>query len=300
MTSIGFIGLGVMGLPMAARLVEAGHEVRGSARSAPTLNRARERGVETAESARDAARGADVVITMLPDTPDVEAVLLGGGVLEEAARSGAVVVDMSTIDPVATVALHERAADLGVAFLDAPVSGGEAAAISGDLIVMAGGAPQTVSALTPTLRTFGSVEHVGAPGAGQTVKAANQVVVAGNIQVLAEAMTLLRRQGIDLDTALGVLGAGLAGSTVLTRKRAAFVSGEHAPGFRLALHHKDLGIARDAARRAGVVMPVASVVSELVMSAVQQGQGALDHSALFPQTDRLSGGSGSTDEGTAP
>ena len=282
MAFIGFIGLGIMGLPMAANLVAAGHRVRGFSRTSATREAAAERGIETRDSLREAVTGADVVITMLPDTPDVEGVLLGAAGVFAQLVPGAVVIDMSTIDPQAARELHRQATESGVTFLDAPVSGGQAGAVAAQLSIMVGGEEGDLQKVRGVLGARGAtIVHVGGSGAGQTVKAANQIVVAGNIQVLAEALIFLRKQDVDLERSLEVLGGGLAGSTVIQRKREALL--------RLELHHKDLGIAQRAASAADAALPVAALVTQFVQSMVARGSGGLDHSALYALIAELNG-----------
>ena len=286
-TRIAFIGLGIMGLPMATNLVRAGYDVHAYNRS--------ERSFEgtLATSISEAVTGAEVIITMLPDSPDVAAVVLGdGGVLASAAE-GALVIDMSSIAPATAREVAAAAAEAGVRALDAPVSGGEQGAIDGSLSIMVGGAAGDFEAARPVLEVLGStVVHVGPPGSGQLVKAANQLIVAGTIELVAEALTFLDAYDVDLDPAVQVLAGGLAGNRILDRKAAGMIRHELQPGFRIDLHHKDLGIVLDSAREAGVVIPVGAVVAQLMAAAKAQGYGDLDHSALILVVEQLSGRSG--------
>ena len=289
MTTISFIGLGVMGLPMAINLQRAGFSVTCTSRSEGSRTRGRRRGLDVVDGVED-LDGTDVVVMMLPDSPDVESVLLGDRAMFTTARPDTLFIDMSTIAPSAARRISEQAAKAGHRFVDAPVSGGEAGAIEGALSVMAGGSEADVDAARPVLEAVGStIVHVGAAGAGQVVKAANQLVVAGNIQLLAESIVFLEAHGIDLERALDVLGAGLAGSTALQRKREAFVRRDFAPGFRLNLHDKDLRIGTEAGRDAGVALPVSALVAQLVRASVARGDGDLDHSALLRLAEELSG-----------
>lgn len=290
MARIGFLGLGIMGGPMAVNLAAAGHEVVGHNRSRSKVDWLVERGGSAASGIADAVRDADVVVTMLPDSPDVEAVVLGeGGVLDNA-REGAVLVDCSTIRPDVSRQVAESAAERGIRALDAPVSGGERGAVDGSLSIMVGGAEQDFAAAREVLDVVGgTVVHVGPAGSGQTVKAANQLVVAGNIGLVAEALSFLEAQGVATESALEVLGGGLAGSRVLDAKGAGMRERRFEPGFRMELHHKDLGIVQAAAREVGAVTPLGAVAAQLVAAAVAQGDGALDHSALFRQVARLGG-----------
>ncbi|MGE3288534.1 MAG: 2-hydroxy-3-oxopropionate reductase [Pseudonocardia sp.] len=289
MTTVGFIGLGIMGSPMAANLVAAGYDVVGFNRSRDKVKDLVAAGGHGASCVAEAAEGADLVITMLPDSPDVLGVVTGpGGVLAHS-HPGQLLIDMSTIRPEVSRQVAAAAADVGVRALDAPVSGGEAGAVEGTLSIMVGGDAADVEAARPVLEAVGTtVVHVGPHGAGQTVKAANQLIVAGNIQLLGEAIVFLEACGVDLDAAIRVLGGGLAGSTVLDRKAANMVGRDFTPGFRLALHHKDMGIVTTAAREAGVVIPLGAAVAQLIAALVARGDGHLDHSALFALTHDLS------------
>lgn len=287
---IGFVGLGIMGGPMAANLVKAGFDVTGYNRSAPAVERLTAAGGEAAEDIAGAVRGADVVITMLPDSPDVEAVALGvGGVLEHA-TPGTLYLDMSTVRPGTATTVARAAAERKIRFLDAPVSGGQQGAISGSLSVMCGGAEDDFEAALPFLRPLGTtIVRVGPVGAGQTVKAANQLVVAGTIELVAEALVLLEASGVDAEAGLRVLAGGLAGNQVLERKRQAMIAREFTPGFRVDLHHKDLNIVLAVAEDAGVVIPLGAAVAQLMAAVRAQGYGALDHTALLKVVEKLSG-----------
>ncbi|WP_203432748.1 2-hydroxy-3-oxopropionate reductase [Jiangella asiatica] len=292
MTTIAFIGLGVMGGPMAANLVTAGFTVTGYNRSPEKVERLVAAGGRGAGSVTEAVAGADVVITMLPDSPDVRAVILGDdgvdGVLA-AAAAGTVVVDMSTIRPDVARELAAAGAERGVPVLDAPVSGGEQGAVDATLSIMAGGDESAFNQVLPVLEALGStVVHMGPAGAGQTVKAANQLIVAGTLELVAEALVFLDAHGVDRERAVTVLGGGLAGSAVLDRKGPAMLARDFAPGFRVDLHHKDLGIVTAAAREAGVVVPAGALVAQLMASLRAQGHGSLDHSALLLLVEQLS------------
>ncbi|WP_329331294.1 2-hydroxy-3-oxopropionate reductase [Streptomyces sp. NBC_00663] len=288
--SVAFIGLGIMGGPMAANLVRAGYRVTGYNRSRAAVDRLVEAGGHAASSVAEAVVDADAVITMLPADAEVTEVVLGvGGVLEHA-RAGSLLIDMSTISPRTAVALAEAARERGVRVLDAPVSGGEAGAVEATLSIMAGGDAMDFERAAPLFHALGTtVVHVGPHGVGQTVKAANQLVVAVNIQALAEAVVFLEKAGADLPAALTVLGGGLAGSTVLNRKKDTMLNREFTAGFRIDLHHKDLGIVTDTARDIGAVLPVGALVAQLLSSCRANGDGSLDHSALLRGVERLSG-----------
>ena len=289
MTNIAFIGLGIMGNPMAGHLARAGHVVTGYNRT-PKYDDLEAAGGKGASSIAEAVADADVVCVMVPDSPDVRDVLVGEGGVFESAKPGALVIDFSSIRPDVTVELANEAKKRGFRLIDAPVSGGEAGAKNAVLSIMVGGEAQDVEAARLLLDVVGkTVVHVGGNGSGQTVKAANQLIVAANIQALAEAVVFLSAYGVDLEAALEVLGGGLAGSKVLDQKKSNMLAESFAPGFRIDLHHKDLGIVTSAAREAGVVVPVAALVAQLMTSARANGDGGLDHSALLRGVQRLSG-----------
>jgi 2-hydroxy-3-oxopropionate reductase len=275
---------------MAANLVEAGFDVTGYNRSPDKVKTLVEAGGRGADSVAEAVRGAEVILTIVPDSPDVEDVTGGDDGIFAHAEKGALYIDMSSIRPDVAVRVAQAGRDAGLRVLDAPVSGGEAGAVEGSLSIMVGGEPDDFAAARPVLDAVGkTIVHVGPAGSGQTVKAANQLIVAGNIELLAEAIVFLEAYGVDTDAALKVLGGGLAGSTVLDRKGANMLAREFQPGFRLALHHKDLGIVASAAREAGVVIPLGAVVGQLVAAMVARGDGGLDHSGLLKLVSELSG-----------
>jgi 2-hydroxy-3-oxopropionate reductase len=296
MTNVAFIGLGIMGMPMAGHLARAGHTVTGFNRH-PRYEALEAAGGTAAASLAEAVADADVVCVMVPDSPDVREVLEGEGGVFDSAKPGTLVIDFSSIRPDVTVELARSAKERGFRLIDAPVSGGEKGAKDAVLSIMVGGAAADVEEARPLLETVGkTVVHVGGNGSGQTVKAANQLIVATNIQALAEAVVFLKAYGVDLDAALEVLGGGLAGSAVLNQKKQNMINGTFEPGFRIDLHHKDMGIVTSAAREAGVVVPVAAQVAQLMAAARANGDGGLDHSALLKGVERLSGKAGSTSE----
>jgi len=289
-TTVAFIGLGIMGAPMAGHLLDAGYQVIGYNRSRPAVDRLVAKGAKAAATAAEAARGADVVITMVPDSPDVEEITVGEDGFYAVAKPGLLHIDCSTIRPDVARKIAEAGAQQGIRVVDAPVSGGEAGAVEGILSIMVGGAPDDVEAAMPYLNVVGkTIVHVGPAGSGQTVKAANQLIVAGNIQLVAEALVFLEAHGVDTEAATEVLAGGLAGSTVLNRKAANMRAREFTPGFRIDLHHKDLGIVTAAAREAGVAIPLGAAVAQLVGALRAQGHGGLDHSALLLLVEQLSG-----------
>ncbi|MCL7493386.1 2-hydroxy-3-oxopropionate reductase [Streptomyces sp. MCA2] len=287
---IAWIGLGIMGSPMAENLIKAGYTVTGYTLEADKLERLAAAGGTAATSAAEAVTDADVIITMVPASPHVEALAYGPDGILAHARRGALLIDMSSITPQTSIDLAKAAADKGIRVLDAPVSGGEAGAVEAVLSIMAGGEQADFDAARPLLEALGkTIVLCGPHGAGQTVKAANQLIVAVNIQACAEAVVFLEKSGVDLTAALDVLNGGLAGSTVLTRKKDNFTNRDFQPGFRIDLHHKDMGIVTDAARTVGAALPVGTLVAGLVASLRAQGDGGLDHSALLRGVERLSG-----------
>jgi len=289
-SKIAFIGLGIMGAPMAGHLVAAGHTVVGYNRSSGPVEALVAAGGQGAGSVAEAVREAEVIITMVPDSPDVEGVALGEDGIYANAPRGARHVDMSSIRPDVAVRLAEAGREAGIRVLDAPVSGGEAGAKEAKLSIMVGADPEDFDAVKSILEAVGStVVLVGPPGSGQTVKAANQLIVAGTYELIAEAIVFLRAYGVDTDAALKVLGGGLAGSTIMQRKGASMLAGQFAPGFRIDLHHKDMGIIVDAARAEGVAIPLGAVTAQLIGALRAQGDGGLDHSALLRGVERLSG-----------
>jgi 2-hydroxy-3-oxopropionate reductase len=278
---VSFIGLGVMGRPMAKNLGDAGFEVVAYTRSGGSRDRARTDGIHVVDAIGDLPSSPDFVITVLPDASDVEDVLFGAGV-HAASGSSALFIDMSTIAPERARAIAERIGSSGARFLDAPVSGGEAGAVAASLSIMVGGAAEDVDRASGAFDAMGKmIVHVGAHGAGQVTKAANQMIVAGNLAILGEALVFLEEHGLDSAVALSVIGGGLAGSTVLERKSSAMLAGDYTPGFRLSLHAKDLGIVGRAAADRGIPLTVTSAVTQIVRSLVATGRGGLDHSALY-------------------
>ena len=290
MSNIAVIGLGIMGLPMAINLVKAGHTVTGFNRSQDKIDKLVSEGGKGATSIAEAVKDADVVITMVPDSPDVEGVVSGPDGVFANAKPGALWIDASSIRPDVAKRLADDARAAGIRPLDAPVSGGEQGAIDAALSIMVGGDAADFEAARDVLAAVGkTIVHVGPSGSGQTVKAANQLIVAVNIEVLGEAIAFLEAYGVDTDAALKVLGGGLAGSKVLEQKGQKMLDRNFDPGFRLALHHKDLGIVTSAAREANVAVPLGAIVAQLVAATVNQGDGGLDHSGLFKQVLKLSG-----------
>jgi 2-hydroxy-3-oxopropionate reductase len=287
---IGFIGLGIMGKPMAKRLVGAGFPMVVHNRSRPAVDELTEEGADAASSPREVAERSDVVVTMLPDSPDVEAVVLGEDGVIDGLSEGMLLIDMSTIAPATSRKIHETLAQRGVEAIDAPVSGGEPAAIEGQLSIMAGGSEGALARAEPIFAELGkAITHIGGPGAGQVAKAANQVVVALTIQAVAEALTLASKADVDPARVREALLGGFAQSKILEAHGEKMLEDRFEPGFRIALHRKDVGIALDTARDQGVALPATAQVAELFNALIAQGSGGLDHSALVTLYRQLSG-----------
>jgi 2-hydroxy-3-oxopropionate reductase len=280
---VGFIGLGIMGRPMAKNLMEAGYELVLHNRSPEKAEELAEEGnAIAAGSPMEVAEACDIVITMLPDSPDVEAVVAGEGGVLEGIRDGALLVDMSTISPVVTEELSERVREQGASMLDAPVSGGDVGAKEGALSIMVGGSEEDFERARQLFDVLGKVAtHVGPTGAGQVVKACNQIVVALTIEAVSEALVLGSRGGVAPEKLVEALSGGLAGSAVMEAKKEKFFSHDFEPGFRIELHHKDLGIALAAGREYGVALPVTAIVDQMLEALKAKGRGDRDHSALL-------------------
>ncbi|WP_394616173.1 NAD(P)-dependent oxidoreductase [Lentzea sp. JNUCC 0626] len=282
-STVAFIGLGIMGSPMAAHLVAAGHDVTGFDLSSASLEKLEADGGKAATSAQEAVSGAEVVITMLPNHPQVEAVID-----EVTFDDGTLLIDMSTIRPSTSIGIAQKLTNVRV--LDAPVSGGQTGAVQASLSIMVGGTEADFAAARPFLEILGkTIVHVGPHGAGQVVKAANQLMVGGIYALVAEAIVLLEASGVDPKAGLDVLAGGLAANRILDLKRETMIAREFQPGFRIDLHHKDMGIALDAARSADVALPVTNQIAALVAAARAQGYGSLDHSALLKVIENFAG-----------
>jgi 2-hydroxy-3-oxopropionate reductase len=280
--SIGFIGLGIMGRPMALHLLEARFPLAVHSRSPGPVDELAADGAKAFKSPKEVAEASDVVVTMLPDTPDVELVLLGDDGVREGIRPGSLVVDMSTIDPIATRRIALTFAEAGIAMVDAPVSGGEKGATEGTLSIMAGGREEDVARAMPLFHAMGTtIVRVGDSGAGQVAKACNQLVVASTIQAVAEALALAERAGVDARKVREALLGGFAGSKILEVHGQRMIDRTFAPGFRARLHLKDAGIVRQIAGEFGSPVPAFVVVADALARLVDAGDGDLDHSALF-------------------
>ena len=289
MNAIGFIGLGIMGRPMAANLIKAGNELVLHSRSGVPEDLKALGGVASSSPAA-VARKADVVITMLPDTPDLEAVLFGPDGVAEGLRPGAIVIDMSSISPIATRDFASRIAERGGAYVDAPVSGGEIGAREASLTIMVGGEEEDCRKIWPLLETMGrSVTRIGSVSAGQTAKVANQIVVALTLQAVAEGLTFAARSGVDPAVVREALLGGFANSRVLDVHGKRMIEGKFAPGFRIALHRKDLDLALSTASRLNQPLPATALVQQLFAACAGSGFGEADHSALVRATELLGG-----------
>ena len=286
---VGFIGLGIMGMPMARNLMDSGYELTVHNRSPEKAEELGEEGATVAATPREVAEKSDVVITMLPDSPQVREVVAGENGVLEGISEGALLIDMSTISPVVTEELAEAVKEKGASMLDAPVSGGDVGAIEGTLSIMVGGDEADFERAKPLFEAMGkTITHVGPVGAGQVTKAANQVVVALTIEAVSEALVLGSAGGVSPEKILDVLSGGLAGNKVMEVKREKFLSHKFDPGFRSELHHKDLGIALAAGREYGVVLPVTAIVDQMLLSMRRKGWGGEDHSALLRIIEDLS------------
>jgi 2-hydroxy-3-oxopropionate reductase len=295
---VGFVGLGIMGRPMARNLLDAGFELVVHSRSPAPVDELVAAGAERGADPHDVAARTDVVITMLPDTPDVELVVRGPRGVAGGARHGSLVVDMSTIDPSAARDLAASLDARGVAMLDAPVSGGERGAIEGTLSIMVGGSASAFERAGPILRTLGSnVVHVGDAGAGQVAKACNQLVVAATIEAVAEALVFARKAGVDPAAVREALLGGFAGSKILEVHGQRMLAGDFQPGFRSILHRKDARIVARTAQDVGAPVPSFDVAAQALERLVEAGRGEQDHAALVTLLEdaagvRLAGGAG--------
>jgi len=287
---IGFIGLGTMGKPMARNLRKAGYAPTVYNRSRPAMEELKREGATLGSSAKDVAAASEVVITMLPNSPDVEAVVLGANGVLEGAQPGTTVIDMSTISPLVSQTIYEEAKKKKVNTLDAPVSGGEKGAIEGTLSIMVGGDREVFEAVLPILQAMGkTITYMGAAGAGGFTKLANQVIVALNLTAIGEALTLGGKAGLDPERLIQALGGGMAGSRCLEMKGPQIIKGNFQPGFTIDLHHKDLGLIMEAARALQVPLPTTAVVQELFSALRVKGRGAWDHSAVITILEELAG-----------
>ena len=286
---LGFIGLGIMGRPMALHLMKGGHSMAVYARRAESMLPLREAGAVACASPQDVAAQADVTFVMVADTPDVEQVILGSGGCAEGAARGAVIVDMSTISPSVTRRIAERLAAQGVEMLDAPVSGGEVGAINGTLSIMVGGGPEAFEQVRPLFDLMGkNIVHVGANGAGQVAKSCNQIVAAVTIEAVAEALLLAEANGVDAAKVREALLGGFAYSRVLELHGKRMLERDFSPGFKARLHQKDMRIVLQSAHELGVALPAAALAAQHINGLVGGGEGDLDSSAIYQVLARMS------------
>jgi len=285
--AVGFIGLGIMGRPMAKNLLAAGFPLTVHSRSPGPVDDLVEAGASRGSDPAEVAAASAITITMLPDTPDVETVMLGPKGVVEAAQPGSLVIDMSSIDPGPTRSIAEAFAARDVSMLDAPVSGGERGAIDATLSIMVGGDADAVQRAMPVLEALGkSIVHIGPSGAGQVAKACNQLVVAATIEAVAEALLLAERSGVDPAKVREALLGGFAGSKILEVHGQRMLDRTFEPGFRIRLHRKDARIVEEAAAATGTPIPSFAVVAGQLQDAVDAGEGELDHSGLFQTLER--------------
>lgn len=280
-SNVGFIGLGIMGKPMAKNLLKAGYHLAVYNRSAKSVDELVALGAEKMSSSKEVAENSDVIITMLPDGPDVEQAILGPAGVLEGLRKGAIVIDMSSISPLVAEKVAAEVEKKGGEILDAPVSGGESGAVQGTLAIIVGGKHEVFNKCLPILSVMGkNVTLVGSAGAGQIAKLANQIVVAINIAGLSEALVFAAKSGIDPEILVRAIRGGLAGSAVMESKGPMIMSRNFEPGFRIRLHLKDLRNALSTATEYNVPLPLTSFVQQILNALVNDGKGELDHSAV--------------------
>ncbi len=285
---IGFIGLGIMGKPMSKNLIKAGYDLVVCDLNSAAVAELKELGASSASSAKAVAEASDVIITMLPNSPQVKAVVLGEGGVLEGIKPGSVVIDMSSIAPLASREVAAELSKKGAAMLDAPVSGGEPKAIDGTLSVMVGGEKEVFDKYYDIMKTMaGSVVYTGGIGAGNITKLANQIVVALNIAAMSEALVLATKAGVEPELVYQAIRGGLAGSTVLDAKAPLVLDRKFNPGFRINLHIKDLANALDTAHEIGVPLQLTAAVMEMMQALKVDGMGELDHGALVRYYEKL-------------
>lgn len=286
---IGLIGLGIMGKPMAKNLLKAGYDLTVSDLNQASVDEIVAAGAKAATNA-EIGETCDVVLTMVPNSPQVKAVMLGEDGVAAHMKPGSVFIDMSSINPVASKEIAAELAKRGIEMLDAPVSGGEPKAIDGSLSFMVGGKQEVFDTYKPLLETMGaSVVRCGDVGAGNTTKLANQIIVAANIQAVAEALTLAQKAGVDPDLVFQAIKGGLAGSTVMNAKAPMMIEGNDKPGFKVDLHIKDLNNALDCAHTVGAPVPMTAEVQEILQWLHSNGKGQADHSAIAQYYEHLTG-----------
>lgn len=287
---VAFIGLGTMGEPMALNILKAGHEIVVNNRTKNKEELLAAHGAKRAITPQEAAREAEVIITCLSDTPDVEQVVLGDNGIIYGAQVGSVVVDMSTISPEATCRMADALSKKGIKMVDAPVSGGSEGAMHGTLAIMVGGDSLDVAKVLPVLKSMGTtITHVGPIGAGQITKSINQIIIAGVYVGVAEGMALGLKAGLDMEKVVQAISQGAAGSWVLSNRAMNMINNTYPLGFRVRLHQKDLGIALETARKLGVTLPVAAVVDQIETAVIANGYGDEDVSAVARSIREQSG-----------
>ncbi len=287
---IGFIGLGIMGAPMAGHLIAGGHTLATSLNRSPAAPELLDAGLEVLESPRKVAEGSEIVILMVPDTPDVETVLFGADGVADGLAPGKLVIDMSSISPIATREFAERIRAAGCSYLDAPVSGGEVGAKAASLTIMVGGSEQDFERASPLFELMGgNITLVGENGVGQTTKVANQIVVALTIEAVGEALLFASRAGADPARVRQALMGGLAQSRILEVHGERMITRSFAPGFRIELHQKDLNLALQGARSLGISLPNTATAQELFNSCAAHGDQVLDHSGMVTALERMAG-----------
>jgi len=288
MKKIGFIGLGIMGKPMAKNLLKAGYTLTVYDIVHEKIDDVVEAGAKAGPSSKEVAEKNEVIITMLPNSPDVKEAVLGNNGVLEGAKPGTILIDMSSIAPLASKEVAEKAKEKGVTVLDAPVSGGEPKAIEGTLAIMVGGPQETFDEVEDILSVMGaSVTRVGEIGSGNMTKLANQIIVALNIAAMSEAMVLAAKAGVNAEKVFQAIRGGLAGSTVLDAKMPLVLEGNFKPGFRIELHIKDLANALDTAHEVGVPVPLSSAVMEVMQALKVDGKGADDHGGIIQFYEKL-------------
>jgi 2-hydroxy-3-oxopropionate reductase len=288
MTEIGFIGLGIMGKPMASHLVAAGHTVHVCDLVEESVKHLCLLGAKACSCCKEIAQKSDIIFIMVPDTPDVEAALFGAEGVAEGLKPGSIVVDMSSISPIATKEFAKRLAAMGVKMLDAPVSGGQVGAENATLSIMVGGPPEVFNQVKPYFEKMGkNIVHIGDHGDGQTCKVANQIVVALTIEAVAEALLFASKAGADPAKVRAALLGGFAQSRILELHGERMIKHNFKPGFRIRLHQKDLNLALEAARSLGLSLPNTSLAQELFNAVAAQGGSDLDHSAMVLALEKL-------------
>ena len=287
---VGFVGLGIMGRPMARNLVQAGYDLVVYNRSRGKVEELVAEGAEAAESPRDTAENSDIVFTVLPGPPEIREVAAGENGLLVGAREGSLLVDMSTSSPILARELDQTAREQGIGMLDAPVSGGDVGAVEGTLSIMVGGEEEDFKRAKPLFEVMGkTIVHVGASGAGQTVKACNQIVVGIVIEAVSEALVLGEKAGVDPAKVIEVLSGGLAGTSVMDVKAEKFLSRVFEPGGKVESHHKDLGIALEAGRELGIPLPVTAIIGQMFEALMAKGRSGWDHSSLLTLIEEWGG-----------